>query len=130
MPRARVWTFSGFQLVGATLLSRVFHNGVPITKAGLNGITVTVKRFNAGDTPAVTYGPAPLVVANTVFDVYQTDARWTQDTIGYNFAASIPNTAFPEDDEYWVAFVFDPTSGTDFLQLCRGTILPNLETIT
>jgi hypothetical protein len=130
MPKARVWPFTGFQNVPATPLSRVLFNGIPITQASISAITYTVKQFNEGE-PAVTAAKTPLVINEVVFNSLQgnvtnPDPRWTKDGIGFNFAPTVPPAAFPEADEYWVVFVFTPTSGYPFVQICRATILPNL----
>lgn len=124
MPRARVWTLKGIQGVPLAAMARVRHNGALITQAAISSVSVTIQRYNGGDTEEIT--PPSLTVAGTVFDALQTDDRWTADDTGYNFLATIAGEYFADPDEYWIVFVFNPTSGGDFVVICRATILPNM----
>jgi hypothetical protein len=134
MPRARVWPVTGFQGVSLTPLSRVYFNGLPITQEGIAGVTYAVREFNDGS-PSPTVNKVPLNVDTTVFDAFEgnlpgspdnPDPRWKLDLIGYNFGPTIPPTCFPTADEYWVIFIFTPTSGSPFVEICRATILSNM----
>jgi hypothetical protein len=130
MPQARVWRTSGFQGVPLTPLSRVYFNGLLITQAGIQGITYSVQQLNDGN-PQTIVTPTPLVVANTVYNAAQgtpanPDPRWKGSSQGFNFAPTIPPSAFPTADDYWVACCFTPTSGFPFVQLIRATIITNL----
>jgi hypothetical protein len=56
-----------------------------------------------------------VVVADSVYDTLQTDARWTKDSTGYNFADAIGQAFFPiGDTEYRVEYLFTPTTGATY----------------
>lgn len=95
----------------AVCLSREkLASGSYITQAALTSIAYAVYDLDAVDQPSVATGSC--VVADTVFNTLQTDDRWTEDNTGYNFAFTVPPTAFPSPDrQYLVEFTFTPTSG-------------------
>lgn len=79
-----------------------------ITQAGMSTITYTVTDVD-GD---VTVSSTPLTISAVVFDTLQTESRWTLDSIGYNFAFSVPVTGIPEGGRtYIVHVIFTPVSG-------------------
>jgi hypothetical protein len=73
---------------GVTLMRRVTgNNGLPITKASLTSIAWTLTDITNG----MALGTGTFAISAVVFDVLQTaDPRWAFDTVGYNFAATIP----------------------------------------
>jgi len=85
-------------------------DAVNITQSDVTSITL--KTFiNYGTTATST--PA-VVVADSVFDALQTDARWTKDATGYNFRYQIPSTTFDTGDStYRCEFLFDMASQPD-----------------
>ncbi len=100
-----------------------------ITQATLSTLTYRVDRYtsredavNCQDGSEV-LGAQSLTIASTIFDTLQTGNGWpAQDTLGYNFKATIPPTAFPDSEDaegngYWyrVEVWCDPASGDDFL---------------
>lgn len=121
-------------LSGVTLLARVRGAaGSLITQSSISTITYSVSNLTAGTTS----GSTSLTVSAVVFnDLQQDDPRWTKDSAsdpgidgsyGYNFAATIPATAFavsvldsdasdpvPDQVRYQVDVVFTPTSGQPF----------------
>lgn len=107
---AAVWEDQQLWLAG-----RVQNNSAAnITQASLSSISASAFQLNAAKT--VTYGPTALTISSVVFDALQTsDARWTEDATGYNFACTIPGTAFPEGAQrYQVEITFNPVSGGAF----------------
>ena len=74
--------------------------------------SITLKTFlNYGTTATST--TAITSFTNIIFDDYQTDARWTKDTTGYNFRYQIPESVFTTGDStYRCEFLFDLTEGS------------------
>jgi hypothetical protein len=112
---------------GIFLMSRVLGNaGTAITQASLTAITYGVYDVSTG-TATVTAGTA-LVISSVVFNTYQVtavDPRWTLDSTGYNFATSIPASAFPSGNAtYQVEILFDPASGENFWLVARVSTKP------
>lgn len=113
--QATVWEDSG-----ATCMARVVgQDAANITQASLTAIAYKVFDLD-GLTPGTATDSGALVVADVVFDTVKTpddDARWTEDSTGYNFldttagkAANLPTG----DHRYRIEYVFDPDSGEDF----------------
>lgn len=117
---ARTFRLEGFEQTDVPIMCRVYQNGNLITQAGISTITCTVRRYNKA-TGAVTetLTDASLTVSSTVYDTLQTDARWTQDSTGYNFAYSVSQAAFPGPDEYAIVFTFTPATGNPFRVVIR-----------
>lgn len=104
--QAMVWEDSG----AFFMADIVGNDAAAITQASITGITCKV--FDSSGTSA---GTPTIVVANVVFDSYQTDARWTVNTTGYRFGYAMADTIFTTGGEtYTVEFMFDPASGSDF----------------
>ncbi len=85
-----ILTGSGPEQTGVTILARIYgQTGILITQASLTSIAYTVTDLMAGTTSAGT-----LTVSAVVFNQAMTnDPRWTFDTVGFNFLATIPATA-------------------------------------
>jgi len=78
--------------------------------------SLTIKVFKLVDPATETY-TATLTISSVVFDSLQTDATWVPgvDSIGYNFMADIPATAFPDgDNKYRAEVKGTATGGTIF----------------
>jgi hypothetical protein len=116
---------------GVTILARLRgQDGSLVTQASLTSIAYSVANLTEGEV----VGTGSLTVSTCVYDSLQTDARWTQDTAsrpgpdgatGYNFAATLPASLFPETTltsavarsappRVQVDVTFTPTSGQPF----------------
>lgn len=116
MPAPTITTATVWEDGGASLMARVLGNDAAnITQASITSITCSVYDAQERGTAVVT--PA-VVVADSVFDSLQTDARWTVDSTGYNFCHDCPATAFPDGDTvYRVIYKFTPASGEVFYKV-------------
>lgn len=84
-------------------------NGANHTQAGLSAITCSV--FDLAN-PLVAIATPSVVIATSVFDTLQTDARWTLDAIGYNFRHQMPMGTFTgANADYRVEYKFTETGG-------------------
>ncbi len=119
-----ILTGSGPEQTGVTILARIYGTtGILITQASITSIAYTVTDLLAGTTSAGT-----LTVASVVFNQAMTnDPRWTFDTVGFNFLATLPATAFPlttpaanvygnppTPNVYQIDIAFTPVSGQAF----------------
>ena len=104
--KATVWEDCG----AAFLIHVVGNDAADITQASITGITCKV--FDSSGTSVAT----PSIDKSTsVKDTLQTDARWTEDSTGYNFIHDMPDTVFTTGGEYYtVEYKFDPLTGEDF----------------
>ena len=100
---------------GATLMARIVGGaGTTITQATITSIARKTFDLN-GLTPGTAVETSAPVVASTVFDTYQTDARWTVDSTGYNFRDTIAAAIFATGNHrYRVEYAFTPTAGAVF----------------
>lgn len=101
------------------LMARIKGNsGTNINQASVSGISVKV--FDATNNNTETYS-GTLTVSEVVFDDLQTaDTRWTADTTGYNFGATIPAEAFASGgSQYVVEVLFTPTSGANYVLVAQ-----------
>tara|TARA_Y100001963_G_C6669720_1_gene394515 strand:+ start:581 stop:958 length:378 start_codon:yes stop_codon:yes gene_type:complete len=114
-----------FEDTAPTFLSRVVGNDAAnIQQSDFGAITVAV--YKDGSTTAT--HTDTLTVSDVVFDSLQKDDRWTADATGYNFRHQIAASVFSDGDAtYQVEFLFNPTSGEDWLVLFR---VDTVETLT
>jgi len=105
----------------ATFLARIEdHENTTLTQAVTSEITYTVFLVapDAPDDDAAVSGheDGEVTVADSIFDALQTDARWTEDSTGYNFRHTIDintNLAFAiRGRQYRVVFELIPTDAT------------------
>ena len=96
---------------GVTLMARIQgENAANIAQADVSAISRNV--YDGETLIGVSTG---LTVSSVVFDALQTDARWTFDSIGYNFKDPIDDDVFPSGDKvYRVEYKFTPTTGADY----------------
>lgn len=65
-----------------------------------------------GTTPDTPVDTSAIVVANSVFDTLQTDARWTEDATGYNFRDTVAATVLADGGRrYKVEYYFTMATG-------------------
>lgn len=119
---------------GFTVLGRIVgHSGAAVTQATISSIAYQISyiypdpqppKFNDPTTPVILYGPTSLgSVSDLIYDTLQTDARWTYDATGYNFAGVMPAvedpdrtmSSYPGSFNIQVDVVFTPTSGQPFV---------------
>lgn len=88
--------------------------GVYVTQASLSSIGYTI--FDLGSsTPATPTASGTLTIASTIFDALQLDARWTIDSIGYNWLWLAPGALFPNQaTEYRVKILLTSTDGNQY----------------
>jgi hypothetical protein len=122
MTGPRYFPATGYEQQALPFLGRVYKNvpgtgKSPVVQSDLTSITLTVRRFNRvnGGWGGVTATETALAVtvSTSIFNTLQTDSTWWKDTIGYNFAHTIPAAAFPGLGDYIGVYTFTP-SGTNF----------------
>ena len=114
------------------LLARIVNaSGSYITQASLTAIKYMVRDIDGESSGTLT----TLTVSAVVFDTLQTGGAWDADSVGYNFATTIPASAFawtPTLDErdnqatrhFQVDVRFTPTSGEQWVVPFDLTIWP------
>ena len=120
MPNAQDIEGTVFKNGSAILLARVVGaDGEAITRNTLAAIRYTVYLLDDHDpdqqTPQDGHVGISLSVAEAVYDLVQTDAVWTRDSIGYNFKHVLDvsaHEAFPmAGRSYRIVYELSPTSG-------------------
>lgn len=98
---------------GCYLLARIVgNNAANVVQADISSINLCVNRKGI-DTPDTT-GSA-VTASSVIFDTLQTDARWTVDSIGYNFRYAVSAAELPLGSRtYLFEFKFTPASGPVF----------------
>jgi hypothetical protein len=107
--RASVW-----QGMPVALMARLRNPaGVYVTQASLASISYTL--FDLGSdnpTPTVPTSSGSLTISSVIFDALQLDARWTIDTIGYDFLWLMPGALLVNaPTEYRMKVLFTGTDG-------------------
>lgn len=88
----------------------LIHDGTSAQKADITSISYKV--YDVDDATAVVI-EGDLAKADVFFDTLQTDARWTIDSTGFNFAWPAPATICPDSGKrYRVQFTTTPAVGT------------------
>ena len=113
-----------FKNGSATLLARVAGaNAVNIVQADIASIKYTVYLLDEDDedsqTAIVGHIDVALTVASIIYNTLQTDARWSKDATGYNFAhvldVSTDEAFAVAGQSYRVIYELTPTSGQAIL---------------
>lgn len=97
---------------GLVLLARVRNSGGDyIQQSDLSSINCAVYDAISGNelaTPSVD-------ISSSVYDTLQTDARWEEDDVGYNFAHTLPASALSSGStRYRIEYKFQPSSGEQY----------------
>lgn len=103
---------------GVTVLGRVIHDGVNVTQAALTSIAYKVFDLRS-QSPETATSSGTLTVSSVIFNALQgandSDKRWTEDLIGFNFLATFLATAFPTGGHlYRIEIIFTPATGQPF----------------
>lgn len=83
--------------------------GTVLLPTDVTSLSASVYNADTGQLSATLAGGA-----TTIYGSLQTDARWTEDTTGYNVAIVVPGTAWPSAGDYRVELVIVPVVGTQF----------------
>lgn len=107
---------------GPRLMARVVNtDGSAMLQSSVSSITYAVFDLSVGQPPD-SVATGTLTISSVVFDTYQTDARWTKDTTGYNFGWNAPASSFPKGGrKYQVEIKVTPTSGEIFYLVYKIT---------
>jgi hypothetical protein len=108
---ARVNEDSSFSIMG-----RVYVAGELWTQSDV--ATISFKIWNSSN---VEVSSGDLVVSSVVFDTLQTDGRWKNDSIGYNFRHDNDHTVLTEADTYRIEYRVVMATANNFI-LGPGTI--------
>jgi len=97
-----------------TYLARVLMNGIYIKQATIASIQRTITDITvAGSAEEVSTDT--LTVNESVYDTLQTDSKWSEDSVGYNFLNLITGEDLPDDDSlYQVEYKFTGSNGEVF----------------
>lgn len=107
---------------GVTLMARVI--GADATAVQIADISSIARNIYNHATGVALGTVAAPVVADTIFDTLQTDARWTADTTGYNFADVIDDDKFVTPGIYEVEYKLVPAAEADIMVLFLVTVKP------
>lgn len=108
--RGYIW-----QGTACVLLGRLRNlSGAYLTQASLTSIAYKVVDLKA--IPAAVINSGTFVIGSVIFDTLQTDARWQIDATGYNFAATLTGSNFPNAaTAYRVQVTFTQTDANAFI---------------
>ena len=122
MPAAETVHSIIFEGNDATCLARIQGtDAAELTQAALTSIAYSVYDRAA---PTTSVASGAVVIATSVFDTLQTDARWTADSTGYNFRHTLAGSTFPTGGRtYMVQYKFTETGGSiAYLQFSIKTL--------
>lgn len=94
MPQAAAVRATVWQGTACVLLGRLVNlAGQYVTQASISGISYKV--VDLKQVPAAVVNAGIFTISSVIFDVLQTDGRWTVDSTGYNVAMLMPGSNFP-----------------------------------
>lgn len=123
---------TAFKNGSATLMARIVGAaGANIAQADIATIHYSVYLLDDQDpdnrTPVDGHSQITLPVYQVVFNSLQTDARWTVDTIGYNFRHVLDVSVYPAfataDRKYLVEYALTPLVGQVILVRYRINVI-------
>lgn len=119
---SKIFRGNVYQLGGAVFLARVYlYQGILATHSLISSIIANCFDLQATN-PAVAVNTRTLTVTSVMFNTLQTDASWTADIIGYNFADTPPITCFPSSQHrYRMEYKFTPATGAVFFVVFEGS---------
>ena len=98
----------------ATEMARFQVDGVNGVQADVASITRKIFDLSSA-TPTTALETTTPAVASVIFNALQTDARWTEDSTGYNFKQRIAGTSFSTGGStYRVEYEFTGAGGEKF----------------
>lgn len=99
-------------------------DGDSVAQADVSTIVVSGGDLS-GATPNTATYTASLTVSDVVFNAMQTDSRWSVDSVGYNFAHTVPSTfAATGGHVYWLEYKFTATDSTVFVLPVEVSCIP------
>lgn len=104
-----------FEDSGVVLMAYLLgqDDGTAIKQADVS--TITYEVWDITSTPSRTTSETSLTVSSVIFDTLQTDARWKEGGVGYNFGWTAPATLFPDGSKtYRVEIKFTPPAGQPY----------------
>lgn len=112
MSSATIQTSKVIENSGAVLMARIVNDlGVAVVQADISSLTCKV--YN-NETGTLITSPT-LSVGSTIYNTLQTPAAWTADSTGFNFAASLAGSCWPEGGVvYRVEVKVTPASGNPY----------------
>jgi hypothetical protein len=119
--RTTVFQESHWEDADLVLMARIRGlDAQEIIQSTISSISLKVFDLSSGEQVGAT---AALTVASVVFDILQTDDRWTKDGTGYNFRTTVSGAYFsPGDRDYRIEVVFTPATGSPFPLVCEVSV--------
>ena len=128
MPKPQRFPMTAVQKCGWTALARVVQDDGSLAQAAtLASVTALVENAAGEIVFEQTFEPDDVVLASLAGSSASPDARWEEDSVGYNFRASLPAAAFEEPGPIVVEFVFEPLTGSPWRLRYEGVVLSRLE---
>lgn len=114
MPAPNIHKAEFFEDSGGSLMARVVGpNAATVTSTMLSGITYSV--YDTAEPSTSLVNASTLTIGDVIYDTLQTDARWSRDSVGYNFRFDTFSSELPTGKrKYRYEFRFVPVSGQQF----------------
>ena len=128
MPKPQRFPMTAVQRCGWTALARVVQDDGSLAQAAaLTAVRALVENAAGEIVFEPTFEPTDVVLATLAGSSAAPDARWEEDSVGYNFRATLPAAAFEEPGPVVVEFVFEPVVGSPWRLRYEGIVLSRLE---